>query len=192
MDYHLLSDELLVKLLRVDDSDAFNEIYKRYWKILYQSARKKIASEDVVEEILQNVFLKIWEKRDIQKIDDLGAYLYTATKYQVMNYYRTQFFLEKFEPVSQNGTELLDDSTQQDIHLMEISHIFEQVLSLLPQKTSQVFALSRQELKTTREIAQILNIPERTVEYHITQSLKQLRISLKDFLPTIFIFLWLL
>ncbi|WP_158281286.1 RNA polymerase sigma factor [Dyadobacter jejuensis] len=191
MEYHLLSDELLVKLIRVDDSGAFNEIYNRYWKTLFIAAQQKIASDEIVEEVLQNVFLKIWEKRATQEIENLGAYLYTATKYQIMDHYRAQFQSDKYQNLLLSQKESFEDATEQAVHLTEISGIFERVLSALPEKTSRIFHLSRLEFKSTKEIAQLMAIPERTVEYHITLSLKQLRKSLKDFLPSLFIALLL-
>lgn len=189
MEYHLLSDELLVKLMRVDDADAFNEIYKRYWKSLFQSARYKLKSDELAEELLQNLFLNLWEKRSVQQIENLSRYLSSVLKYQIVNHYRALFLAEKYADFVQSRLE--DHVHEPDIavNVQEIVSIFEDVLQQLPQKTSRVFHMSRLEYKTTREIATELDMPERTVEYHITQSLKLLRQQLKDFLPSIILLL---
>jgi len=189
MEYHLLSDELLVKLMRVDDADAFNEIYKRYWKPLFQSARYKLKSDELAEELLQNLFLNLWEKRTVQQIENLSRYLSSVLKYQIVNHYRTAFLAEKYADFVQSRLEDYVDEPDIAVNVQEIVSIFEDVLQQLPQKTSRVFHMSRLEYKTTREIAAELDMPERTVEYHITQSLKLLRQQLKDFLPSVILLL---
>jgi RNA polymerase sigma-70 factor (family 1) len=189
MEYHLLSDELLVRLMRVDDSDAFNEIYKRYWKPLFESARYKTKSDEIAEELLQNLFLNLWEKRAAQQIENLGAYLFTILKYQIVNHYRALFLAEKYADFAQARREGYEHEADVDVNIQDIVAIFEKVLQQLPEKTSRVFHMSRLEHKTTREIATALELPERTVEYHITQSLKQLRQQLRDFLPLVFFIL---
>jgi RNA polymerase sigma-70 factor (family 1) len=185
MEYHLLSDELLVRLMRVDDNDAFNEIYKRYWKPLFQSARYKVRSDEIAEELLQNLFLNLWEKRAVHQIENLSAYLFGVLKYQIVNHYRALFLAEKYVDFAQSQLEEQVQAADVAVNIKEIVSIFEEVLQQLPQKTSRVFYMSRLEYKTTREIATALDIPERTVEYHITQSLKLLRQQLKDFLPSL-------
>ena len=190
MEYHLLSDELLVKLMRVDDADAFNEIYKRYWKPLFQSARYKVKNDELAEELLQNLFLNLWEKRAVQQIENLSGYLFGVLKYQIVNHYRALFLAEKYADFAQSRQEDYDHEPDVAVNVQDIVSIFEEVLQQLPDKTRRVFHMSRLEYKTTREISAALDMPERTVEYHITQSLKLLRQQLKDFLPTI-ILLWL-
>jgi RNA polymerase sigma-70 factor (ECF subfamily) len=188
MEYHLLSDELLVKLLAIEDTGAFNEIYKRYWKTLFKTAQQKIKSDEIIEELLQDVFLSIWEKRSILLVDNLGGYLFRSLKYQIIDHYRAQLLVEKYADFTLNKAEKYDRSVDEIFNFQEITLIFEDVFNKLPEKTRKVFHLSRLELKTTREISQILNISERSVEYHITQSLKVLREQLKAFLPSFMIY----
>lgn len=183
MEYQLLSDELLVKLLRVDDNEAFNEIYKRYWKALFHQGQRKINSDEILEELLQNVFMSCWEKRMTLDIDNLGGYLFNSLKYQIIDCYRAQFQAEKYADLTIAKSEQYENLPDQTINFNDIQEIFDKVLERLPDKTRQIFLLSRLEYKTTREISELLNFPERTVEYHITQSLRQLRLELKDFLP---------
>ncbi|WP_373513685.1 RNA polymerase sigma factor [Persicitalea sp.] len=96
MEYHLLSDLLLVKLLRVEDELAFQEIYRRYWEPLYENARRKIHRDDEAEGLVQDVFMSIWEKRTTQEIDNLGGYLTNALKYRIIDHYRTQTLAERY------------------------------------------------------------------------------------------------
>ncbi len=77
MEYHLLSDELLVKLLRVDDQGAFQEIYQRYWKALFSAAQYKLKTDEIAEELLQEVFLSIWKNELPNKLKIWGD-IYTS------------------------------------------------------------------------------------------------------------------
>ena len=183
MEYQLLSDELLVKLLRVDDEGAFREIYKRYLKPLNRVALNKLKSSEEAEEILQETFLLIWEKRATQNIDNLKAYLFASLKYQIIDHYKAQILAERYADFVFSKDTQAENPSESEMNFQEIIAIFEKSLRDLPQKTSQIFRMSRLENKTTREISEVLHVPERTVEYHITQSLKLLRLQLKDFLP---------
>jgi RNA polymerase sigma-70 factor (family 1) len=191
MEYHLLSDELLVKLLRVDDQGAFEEIYRRFWKPLFKTAQNKLKSTELIEELLQDVFLKLWEKRAAQTIENLSAYLFTVLKYRIIDQYKKQILAEKYADFTLSKNLASEQSLESEINFQEIVTIFENALLQLPEKTRQIFKLSRLEYKTTREISEVLQMPERTVEYHITQSLKLLRLSLKDFLSASFFFFFL-
>ncbi len=187
MTFHLLSDELLVKMLEADDHEAFREIYKRYWRSLFAAARRKLKSDETSEELVQNIFLSLWEKRHSLAIENLAGYLFSALKYQVIDHLRKQLLAEKYTGFLQAREEQYGETPDDMLNYRDISEIFESVFDQLPEKTSRIFHLSRIEHKTTKEISRLLSVPERTVEYHITQSLKTLRQQLGDFLP-----LWLL
>lgn len=124
------------------------------------------------------------EKRATQQIENLGGYLYQSLKYQIIGHYRKQLLAERYSNATLNKSFQHNPSPENEVNFQEITAIFERVLRQLPEKTSQIFRLSRLEFKTTREISELLQMSERTVEYHITQSLKLLRQQLKDFLPT--------
>ncbi len=188
MEYHLLSDPLLVKLLRVDDELAFQEIYRRYWETLYENARRKLRRDDEVEGLVQDVFMSIWEKRAAQDIDNLGGYLTNALKYRIIDRYRTHSLAERYREYALAKSADDAPSTQEESDFQEIIQIFEHTLQDLPEKTARIFRLSRIEFRTTREISQTLGIPERTVEYHITRALQTMRQRLKDFLPALVFF----
>lgn len=181
MEYKILSDELLVKLLRVGEQDAFEEIYRRYWQKLLRSAQFKLRSKETIEEILQDLFISLWEKREKVLIENLEAYLNTSLKYLIINQIKKQILQEKFVEYSLKKNELTDD-VDESVAFNELSVAIEKAIEQLPEKTQQIFRLNRLEYKTVKEIAVLLETPERTVEYHITQALKALRIHLREFI----------
>src|SRR5258705_9231831 len=78
MNYKLLTDEILIKLLKADDETALNEIYLRYWKCLYFSSLKKVRIKEIAEELVQNIFISLWDRRHLANITHLSGYLQTA------------------------------------------------------------------------------------------------------------------
>lgn len=181
MEYKILSDELLVKLLRVGEQEAFEEIYRRYWQKLLRSAQFKIRSKETIEEILQDLFISLWEKREKVMIENLEAYLHTSLKYLIINQIKKQILQEKFAEYSLQKNILTDD-VDESVAFNELSVAIEEAVVQLPEKTQQIFRLNRLEYKSVKEISTLLDTPERTIEYHITQALKALRIHLREFI----------
>lgn len=184
MDYELLSDEMLVKLLRVDDHMAFREIYRRYFRSLTATALKRLRTVEAAEGIIQEVFMSLWEKRAQQDIRQLKAYLFASLRYQIIDFYKAQILAESYTDATTVEHDLRRNATESELDFQEITTIFRRVVEALPPKTQQIFRLSRLDHRTTREISQQLDIPERTVEYHITKALNLLRRQLRDFMPT--------
>lgn len=181
MEYKLLSDELLMKLLLVGDGGAFEEIYRRYFNKLLRTAQFKIQSKEIAEELLQDLFISLWEKRDKIVIENLEAYLSTSLKYLIINHIRRQILQDRFIEYAANKNEPAE-TVDESIAFNELSIAIEKSIEKLPEKTRQIFTLNRLEYKSVKEISEQLSIPERTVEYHITQGLRTLRVNLKEFM----------
>jgi RNA polymerase sigma-70 factor (family 1) len=182
MTYKVLHDQELLCFMKEHDHNAFQEIYQRYWKSVFQIAYKKVRCKEVAEELTQNLFLSLWEKRTVNSIQNLDSWLFGSIKYGIINYYKSQLVHEKYVNYVQGSSEGYAYSTEQLTLLRDLSEATEKGIALLPQKTQQVFKLSRIENRTVKEISQVLNISEKAVEYHITQSLKLLRVHLRNYL----------
>lgn len=191
VNYKILPDDILLLHLRMDDEAAFREVYLRYWKKLYSIATRKIQSTVIAEELTQDIFLRLWESRKAQKIENLNYYLLASVRNAVINHFRKVFMHEKYFNYADYHFSKSTDSTDEQIALNDLIEIVEKQLNELPEKTRQIFKLNRLEYKSVKEISAQLSIPERTVEYHISQAVKFLRVFLKDYLlPSIFIFLF--
>jgi RNA polymerase sigma-70 factor (family 1) len=182
MDYKLLADEILAKLLKADDETAYKEIYTRYWKPLFQSAYYRLGTKEAAKELVQNVFLYVWENRKTNTISNLPQYLQTAIKNRVINYIESLQVQKKYQQYARENFSLQTSETEATVQYNEFYLAFEKALQQLPQKTREVFKMSRFENISVKEIARHFNISEKAVEYHITTSLKFLRLSLKDFM----------
>lgn len=181
MNYRDLPDEALLALYRDGDSQAYKEIYLRYWKQIYQVAFKKLHSKELAEELTQNLFVDLWRRRENLVIINVCAYLFGALKFAIINYYKSQIVQEKYKmhvlksrPVNENTDHL--------ILLHDLADALNKGIDLLPKKTAEVFKLSRINNYSVKDISKELNISEKAVEYHITQSLKSMRFHLKEYL----------
>lgn len=191
MDYRLLADETLIKFMKEGDEEALKEIYVRYWKPCYVHALRKTRSKETAEELVQNLFVSLWEKRGELQVVHLEPYLHVAMKYQIISFIRSSIVREKYL----KGIKMQEDGLQRGLGsseaestllLHELSGAIEKAIVQLPERSQLIFRLSRFEHRSNREISQSMDISEKAVEYHITQSLKLLRVRLKEF---IFLFL---
>jgi len=181
MDLRGLTDEILLRLLKAGDDRAFKEIYSRYWKPLFEAAYHRLANRETAKELVQTIFLRIWEKRQTIHITHLHGYLQTAIKNSIINYFESRLVHKRYLQHAMNTTVNACEGTESIINFNELSQAIEKAISSLPEKTRHIFRLSRFDQLSIREIAASMQISEKAVEYHITQSLKTLRVYLKDF-----------
>ncbi|OQP58112.1 hypothetical protein A3860_07230 [Niastella vici] len=181
MDLRGLTDEILLRLLKAGDDKAFKEIYSRYWKLLFEAAYHRLANRETAKELVQTIFLRIWEKRQTIHINHLHGYLQTAIKNSIINYFESTLVHKRYLQHVMNTTASACEGAESIINFHELSQAIEKAIGSLPEKTRQIFRLSRFDQLSIREIATNMNISEKAVEYHITQSLKTLRVYLKDY-----------
>jgi len=185
--YATLPDEMLGRLLFTGDEKAYEAIYQRYWRSLFSIAVWKTNNQIAAEELVQELFVKLWENRQKTLIENPEAYLKTALRYGVISFIKARIANAQIElgEASEQAADLRADT---GVGLEELSAALESALALLPEKTRLVFQMSRFEQRTTSEIARQLGLSDRAVEYHITQSLRLLRFQLKDYLSYTVIF----
>lgn len=182
MNYKLLDDAELVELMKANDDLAFREIYLRYWKEMFISSRKKVDDSVIAEELVQNVFVSLWDKRQSSEIKHLQNYIHAALRYCFINYVKKQIVAGKYiDHEKCTKTEYINP-TEEAFALKELSLKIEKSICHLPTKTGQIFRMSRYENRSIKEISNYFKITEKAVEYHITQSLKTLKVLLKDFI----------
>jgi RNA polymerase sigma-70 factor (family 1) len=181
MSHQLLADELLVRLLKISDSQAFEAIYLRHWKRVYRLALSKVRNPETAEDITQQVFVSLWERRMESEISSLEAYLATAVKYRCISHFESKYFRTTVSGL--DSAEVQSDSATEDslIH-GDLTRAVDRALARLPAKTREVFELRKLHDYSVREIADRLGISEKAVEYHVTQSIKVMRHELREYL----------
>ncbi|GIZ07557.1 RNA polymerase sigma factor [Flavobacterium sp. UMI-01] len=171
-----ISNEKLQILLKKGDEDAFNEIYNRFWDSLYRYAYRIFNDELICEDIVQEVFINLWEKATTVEIQNIEAYLFRAIKYRVATHIRDLKFTTTHLEILENIPQI--ESTERVIEYQEFeNNVFLEIEKLSP-KCKTVFQLSRFDHLSNNEIALKLNISVRTVEKHISDAIKSLKNSL--------------
>lgn len=182
-----INDTELSEGLFLKDKKAFDLIYEKYWKRLYYYAFKIFGDKVVCEDVIQEVFIKLWEKASERKIENLEGYLFRAVKFQISNAIRNQKDFKPFENfLTQLPTDLSADSI---LELKETSELILQSVESLPEKCREVYKLSREEQLTNNQIADQMNISVRTVEAHIYKALKSIKNNLGE-IYFLFFLLW--
>ena len=176
-------DADLLAALPAGHEGAFAEIYRRYGLLLLEQASRKTGSREAAEEIVQDIFTALWQRRaHAASIQKLPEYLSTAVKFRVINLIKTRYTHEGYAAYCRSAATEADHRTEDDLAATDLTGALHAGLTHLPSHTREIFQLSRFEHQTVPEIAGRLKLTPKAVEYHITRALKLLRVSLKDFL----------
>ncbi|MEO8238810.1 MAG: RNA polymerase sigma-70 factor [Flavobacterium sp.] len=183
--YKKYTDEELVELLRQDKDRAFDELYFRYRDLLVRFVYTRMKSIPISEEIVQEVFTTIWERRKTLVIQKkFSAYIYTSVRYVTLDYIKSNMITDQYiKEVADRNTivESGNNSTEESIYHDELKEMVGKAASLLPKKAKEVFILSRIKEYSNKEIAEELNVSHETVKYHISYALKFMRTYLGEF-----------
>ena len=174
------SDEALLKLLRQDGLEAFEEIYRRYWKKLYSMSYKRVQSREISEELVQDIFTSLWVAKDITSIENLSGYLFSAIKYKVINHFARELSRKSYTE-RQLAVAKEDNSTEEKVLLDDLEGALQEAIGKLPAKRQQIFKLHRQENMSIKQVASQLGISEKTVENQYGKAMKMLKLNLKHF-----------
>ena len=169
-------NELFANLKR-NDCSAFDAIYSNYSKPLYIYLLQKLKDHDLCNDLLQDIFVNLWEKRAIIVIDtSLKAYLYQVARYKIIDVYRNDIRYQKY---LSNLTDYVTDHSQiiERIDQRKKLRDIETAITKLPERMREIFILSRFEHRTTRDIASKTNLSPQTVKNQISKALRILRAS---------------
>jgi len=168
----------LMDALCKGDACSFNTIYNEHSKSLYVYLLHKLKDPDVCNDVLQDIFISLWEKKEQLSIEvSVKAYLYQAARFKVIDLYRQDVKYQKYladlgDFITVEATSITEriDSKQK---LQEI----EVAVNNLPEKMREIFILSRYEHQSTRDIADKTKLSRQTVKNQISKALRILRLS---------------
>lgn len=171
------SDLEILARLKNGEELAFKIIYDEHWKFLYQKCYNVIQNEADCLDICQNVFMWLWENRQtINLKTNLRAYLFGAVKFKIANLIKRGraklIYLEDLPTLN----EAFDDDNL--IEVKELKQAIDQAIDKLPYKCKEVFKLSRFGHLSHKQIADRLNISEKTVDDHISRAIQRLKVPL--------------
>ncbi|WP_051584794.1 RNA polymerase sigma factor [Pedobacter jeongneungensis] len=183
-DYSIYDDSKLTSLLIERDNRAFSEIYSRYWPILYKHAFRMLKEEHESEDVVQEVFTKLWHKAPSLQADiSIGAYLYISTRNAILNFFSKNkvhhAYLEDLGHFLEQAQEITDHRIRERI----LSKLIEAEIEKLPPRMREVFELKRNKNLSYKEIAGVMNISELTVKTQMNKAITTLRNKFGNHLP---------
>ena len=181
-------ERFLLSAMQRGDLKAYGVLFRRYYPMLCAYATKFVELKDA-EEIVQDVMLWLWENRETQTFEtSLSQYLFKTVYHRAINLIvRHQSQIRADTLFYENMQEMLQDT---DFYqLEELQKRIREAVDALPPTYREAFVMHRFDNKSYKEIAEILQVSPKTVDYRIQQALKQLRITLKDYLPLILLLL---
>jgi len=178
-----LSDNDLIALLRDGNVAAYTQIYDRYFQLMFVFAYKKLLDEELAKDFVQELFVKLWVKRDTILLDgNLAQYLYISLRSRILDYFAHQKVQSKYVDFLAGfvGGDVVE-ATDHLIREKQLSAYIQMQIAKLPVKMREVFELSRKEHLSNREIATQLGTSESSVSQHISGAVKILKSKLNSF-----------
>ncbi|WP_373331151.1 RNA polymerase sigma-70 factor [Salmonirosea aquatica] len=183
-----LSDHDLVSAIRQGQESAFEQLFRSYYERLCRYADTLLKDSDEAEEMVQTVFLTIWEKRaDLEITLSLKAYLYRAVHNHCLNRIKHYGVRENHREHSLYFQADGYDSVTESIQAIELEERIERAVSKLPEQCQVVFRMSRFEELKYQEIADQLGLSVKTIENQIGKALRIMRQELADYLPFLYL-----
>ena len=180
------SDLGLITLLRQGRHEALTEIFHRYWKPLYLAAFHRLRSHALAEEIVQELFTELWDKRQrlLSGDDDnlnLPSYLHTAVKNKVLNHIRKRVYDQRYWEYCRRHLVPSGSLTDELAEYNDLQDKLNAAMEKLSDKTRQIFVLHKLKGVPVVQISRELKLSEKAVGYHLTKSVKELKVHLRDF-----------
>lgn len=169
------SNVSLLERLKLGDLEAFNMIYEQYWSLLINESYKRLHNMALCEEVVQDVFIDLWQQRAVRDIQNLEAYLRTCMKFKVFEVYRknrkTKSMLEEnLSLMQQHEISEYDQYAQKDL-----KSLIEDWISHLPQKRKEIFKMRYLDELSTKEISEMTQSSQNTIQNHLGISISKLR-----------------
>jgi RNA polymerase sigma-70 factor (family 1) len=167
---------LQLRLAQFEDQKAYEELYVSLYKYLYNFAWSFVKSKQLAEEIVSDVFIKVWQKRTtLQSIDNFKVYLYVATKNISLNYLgknRNQ----SYSDIEDLSAELVSNYSDPEQLLItsDMMVLINNAIAQLPSRCRLIFQLVKEDKMKCREVAEILQISPKTVENQVTIAVRKI------------------
>ncbi|MBN9380947.1 MAG: sigma-70 family RNA polymerase sigma factor [Chitinophagaceae bacterium] len=184
----VFNDDELLRQIKTGSSDAFSEIYNKYWDKTFMQAYDRLKDIKQSQDLTQDIFIRLWERRTSLDIQNLPAYLNTAVRNNVFKLVASHKVNEDCYNIAER---LLPHSSSADHQLItdELIKAFHSLVDNMPPQRKKIFQLRYEQDLKTGVIAQQLNITQKTVQNHLLSSYRDIRFLLAQLL-SMFIFLF--
>lgn len=173
-------EKKLIVALKANDHQAFDTLFRKYARKLYNFSLATTKNKFIAEEMVQVVFLKIWEKRNqISEHHSFNSFLFTIAYHEIITWIRKARSDQRKTLAFQAYNNLVSNETEIKIDFQNFENLTMQLIEQLPERRREIFRLSRQEGLSNKEIADKLKISVKTVENQMTAALRFLRKNLE-------------
>lgn len=177
-----MEDRDLIEKIKGSDANAFAMLYDRYWMKVYNFARLYIKSNSEVTEVVQDVFVKVWEaRRLLDNSKSFDGFLFFITRNIIFNYSRKHFNELNFKLTALKGLENTYNM-EEELDAADLKNYINNLISQLPEQRQRIFRMSREEHLTNKEIADRCAVSEKAIERQITIALKFIKDNLSLFI----------
>ena len=186
--------DFVLKNLANDETKALEELFNYYYPRLYKFSKSFLKQDSGIDDILQEVFVKIWQNRtNIRSSETFNPFIFTLTRNLLLNELRRRLNNQNIKDEISKLTISDEFQTFENLEFGELKETVEKIVNNLPEKQRQVFVLSRYERLSHKEISEKLNISTKTVEYHIHQSTSTIKEKLSQLglIPLLYLFLFM-
>jgi RNA polymerase sigma-70 factor (family 1) len=171
-----LSEAELLSMLKRGNEQAFDHFYKRYSLPIYRKLLKMIRVDVLAEELMQDVFVRLWDKRHlIEPGQPFKSYLYIIAQNLVYDFYRKVAREERLQSEIKAFSTELYLHTEEKLFLKETREILDKAINQLPSQQKLVFTLCKMEGKSYEEVSGILGISTSTINGHIVKATKNIK-----------------
>lgn len=169
-------DKKLTTLVSKGNQLAFREIYNLYHVQIFHFAKKYLRSEHLAEETVQDVFLKLWEKREeLAQIEDFSSWLFRLTRNYLLTILKKTSFENRIKEEIRKTIDIQTEREYEQLIEKENFDLLQKIVSMLPSQRQKVFKLCRFEEKSYEEVARMMGISKSTVNDHMVKAIKYLK-----------------
>lgn len=179
MPQHILTDQELVALLKEGNANAYTQLFDRYQPLLFVYACRITKDDDEAADIVQEVFLYLWDKKEtIDLTGSILSYLYSAVRFKFFNLLDKKKVRLDYAESLKKFQQTASSTTDHQLIEREMLRLIQERVDLLPRKLKLIYQLSRNSNLSTAEIAEQLNLSEKTVQNNLSLAVRELKLRL--------------
>ena len=176
-----ISDSDLAEKVKTGEKNAYQELFERYAPRIYQFSLSYLKNQVDAEELVQDVFLKIWEKREtLDQSKNIKAFIFKAAVNTIYDFIRHKNIENAFSDFVRSNSESGSNDTWHLVIFDEMQENLQKLLAQLPEQQKKIFQLSKEEGLSNEEIASKLNLSKRTVENHLYRAVSFLKENFRN------------
>jgi RNA polymerase sigma-70 factor (family 1) len=179
---HIADEQIQLERLKEGDQRAFNYLYEQHSLIIYRRLKKMVKIDTLADEFLQDVFVKLWEKRHlIDPEQSLKAYLHLIAQNLVFDFYRKLAREARLQEEVKHTISEFHNPIQEDFYFKETTGVLQKAINNLPAQQKLVFTLCKIEGKSYEEVGRDLGISTSTINGHIVKATKSVKAYMTDY-----------